>query len=341
MINKFILLISCLQFTLAFSQVGIGTNTPHSSAVLELESTQKGFLPPRITKANRDNILNPPEGLLIFNSTVNCLEVFTGPDTKWFSLCPNTAPFATNLMISGEFSPDYDLTASYDYNDNESNPEDGTVIKWYLADNLTAPKTEIVSAQNNLTYTVQASDVGKYIFFSVIPKDNLGLEGSEVFSLGGEVVLSSVTCAPNVSAIIVSAGQGFIRIRCSDNILENRSWNGNTVSSSYSYKTSASTSPINISSWDNTSRSLKTITPSEMADLSEFSGANTGTYNTPNCHSGQINGHPITISGNGYIRIHPTTKVMECYYKYTGTFCNGAGGQFTTTHTSTTCNVSN
>lgn len=338
---KFILLLCVTQCTLALSQIGIGTKTPHSSAILEIESTQKGFLPPRLTKTERDNILNPSEGLLIYNSTADCIEVYTGIDSKWFSFCPNSAPYATNLMISGEFSPDYDLTASYQYNDDDLNPEDGSVIRWYIADNLTAPKTEIVSSQNNSTYTVQAADVGKYIFFSVIPKDNLGLEGSEVFSLGGEIVLSSVTCAPNVSAIIVSAGQGFIRIKCNENILENRSWNGNTVSSNYSYKTTASTSPINISSWNNTARSLKTITASDMANLSEFSGSNTGTYNTPNCHSGQINGHPITISGNGYIRINPTTKVMECYYRYSGTFCNGSGGQYTDTQTSTTCNVSN
>ncbi len=52
------------------AQVGIGTNTPHSSAKLEVSSTTLGFLPPRMTAAQRDAIANPAAGLIVWCS--NC-----------------------------------------------------------------------------------------------------------------------------------------------------------------------------------------------------------------------------------------------------------------------------
>ncbi|WP_426330157.1 tail fiber domain-containing protein [Pedobacter sp. R-06] len=59
-----ILFISCTCIVNA--QVGIGTTTPHASAQLEIVSTNKGFLPPRVTLANRP--ASPATGLLIFQT---------------------------------------------------------------------------------------------------------------------------------------------------------------------------------------------------------------------------------------------------------------------------------
>jgi len=54
-----------------FAQTGIGTNTPNSSAKLEVYSTDKGFLPPRValTATNAASpITNPANGLMVFNT---------------------------------------------------------------------------------------------------------------------------------------------------------------------------------------------------------------------------------------------------------------------------------
>ena len=56
--------------------VGIGTTTP--AAVLDITSTTSGFLPPRMTQAQRDAIASPPEGSTIYNLTSHKLNVFTG-----------------------------------------------------------------------------------------------------------------------------------------------------------------------------------------------------------------------------------------------------------------------
>ena len=53
--------------------VGIGTTTPHASATLEVQSTSKGLLPPRLTKTQRDAIAAPAAGLTIYNTSTNKL----------------------------------------------------------------------------------------------------------------------------------------------------------------------------------------------------------------------------------------------------------------------------
>ena len=56
----------CFLITASSAQVGIGTTQPNTSAILEIKSPDKGLLIPRLTLANRNNINNPPEGLLIY-----------------------------------------------------------------------------------------------------------------------------------------------------------------------------------------------------------------------------------------------------------------------------------
>lgn len=54
----------------ASGSVGIGTTDPTSSALLEVTSTTKGVLVPRMTKAQRDGILSPAVGLLIYQTNL-------------------------------------------------------------------------------------------------------------------------------------------------------------------------------------------------------------------------------------------------------------------------------
>jgi hypothetical protein len=61
--------------------VGIGTTSPNAAAILHLNSTTKGFLPPQMTTTQRDAISSPPEGLLIWNTTTKALNVYDG--TSW------------------------------------------------------------------------------------------------------------------------------------------------------------------------------------------------------------------------------------------------------------------
>lgn len=51
---------------------------PHSSALLELRSTARGFLIPRLTTAERNAVASPASGLLVYNTTTGELNVYNG-----------------------------------------------------------------------------------------------------------------------------------------------------------------------------------------------------------------------------------------------------------------------
>lgn len=81
------LAISCTSFLSA--QVGIGTSTPDGSAILELKSTLKGLLPSRLTTTQRNNITSPANGLLIYNTDENKLNMYSG--STWVSISTSTS----------------------------------------------------------------------------------------------------------------------------------------------------------------------------------------------------------------------------------------------------------
>ncbi len=68
-----------------FAQVGIGAdnNQPDNSAMLDVKSTSRGFLPPRMTTVQRDQIISPATGLTIYNITRFCNETYNG--SVWVS----------------------------------------------------------------------------------------------------------------------------------------------------------------------------------------------------------------------------------------------------------------
>ncbi len=61
--------------------LGIGVSSPATAAALDVTSTSKGFLPPRLTTAQRNAIASPPAGLMIYNTTDKMLNFYNG--TAW------------------------------------------------------------------------------------------------------------------------------------------------------------------------------------------------------------------------------------------------------------------
>lgn len=78
--NKLSLLFAALLFNgMAQAQnVGIGTTTPAASAQLDVSSTTKGLLPPRMTSVQRDAIPSPVAGLQIWCVDCKQLQVYDG-----------------------------------------------------------------------------------------------------------------------------------------------------------------------------------------------------------------------------------------------------------------------
>ena len=80
------LALSVVLIALNFStlaQVGIGTSTPDESAALDVESTTKGILFPRMTKVQRGDISNPVAGLTVYCTDCGDGELQTYNGSSW------------------------------------------------------------------------------------------------------------------------------------------------------------------------------------------------------------------------------------------------------------------
>lgn len=103
---------------LSKGQVGIGTATPNTSANLHVAPTNKtsqykGTLLGTMSTANRDSISQPATGLMIYNTTDNCLQVNNGTPSapNWQCLGDQNPTFGN--MIFGRYQPIYPgITAS-------------------------------------------------------------------------------------------------------------------------------------------------------------------------------------------------------------------------------------
>lgn len=144
--------------------VGIGTSTPKSSALLDLTSTTQGFLPPRMTQIQLSSIVSPEEGLVVYCTNCNPkgLKVYYG--SGWASsgsevyipLVEAKADFTSTLIGSV-------LTAHKVYTENGAGSEVSSTYKWYRANNKNGTGKTEISGETASNYTITASDVDKWI----------------------------------------------------------------------------------------------------------------------------------------------------------------------------------
>ncbi|MFC6226061.1 tail fiber domain-containing protein [Hymenobacter artigasi] len=92
------------QFAARAQSVGINNATPDAAAVLDVTSTTKGLLPPRMSQAQRDAIgpAAAAAGLLIYNTNTKTLNSWDG--TKWTEVLSSGAGQATVPAATTTFS---------------------------------------------------------------------------------------------------------------------------------------------------------------------------------------------------------------------------------------------
>ena len=84
------------------AQVGIGlTGEIDPNAVLELKSTNKGLILPRLTKDQRDAISNPTVSMLIWNTSEKCFNFYKNKTEEWLSLCGDNGLAKLNIINCG------------------------------------------------------------------------------------------------------------------------------------------------------------------------------------------------------------------------------------------------
>ncbi len=112
--KKNLIIVGLFLTSQMFAQTGIGTTAPNASAKLEIASTDKGLLIPRMTSAQRGLISLPANGLLVYqtdgvigfyvNSGTSASPSWLRINTDW-TKSGNDISFTTgNISLSGNLA---------------------------------------------------------------------------------------------------------------------------------------------------------------------------------------------------------------------------------------------
>ncbi len=116
--KKFTLLLVAITMIASYSltaqvAVNIDGSSPDSSAMVDIKSSTKGFLPPRMTETEIGNIASPANGLMVFNTTDNKVYVFVSPDYEWKEVNYGTGTIAGPFVNCGDILTDTRDSKSY------------------------------------------------------------------------------------------------------------------------------------------------------------------------------------------------------------------------------------
>ena len=130
--KKIISLIICLLIQFSYGQVGIHKENQHSiNAVLHMEAPAniaKGIMLPKYTTAQRDQLsmvngviklTAEDDGLLIYNTTEKCFNMWHSDVAEWKSLCSDTnatiSVDCANITVTGEYKQVVELNGTTNY----------------------------------------------------------------------------------------------------------------------------------------------------------------------------------------------------------------------------------
>ena len=98
--KQFFTLLAAVLFTVTtYAQVGIGTTTPDASAALDITSTTKGLLIPRMTETQRDAISSPSTGLMIYQ-TDGTVGFYYYNGSSWVEVAATSKTYSVNTFYA-------------------------------------------------------------------------------------------------------------------------------------------------------------------------------------------------------------------------------------------------
>ena len=151
-----------------YAQVGIGTTTPDASSALDITSTTKGLLIPRMTETQRDAISSPATGLMIYQ-TDGTAGFYYYNGSSWSEVAATSKTYSVNTFYAElggyviQISPngkhglvvamqDQGISTWYEANDLLSNPSNHDADGKEFSDWRLPTKREL-----NLMYVVYSN----------------------------------------------------------------------------------------------------------------------------------------------------------------------------------------
>ena len=187
----FTFLVAVLLTATTYAQVGIGTTTPDASSALDITSTTKGLLIPRMTNAQRQAISNPAAGLQVFVTDFDGGRFMFYDGTEWGTLS-FTEKRTDAPTIGTAVAADAQAIVSF----TAPSSDGGSVITSYTATSSPEGITGTLSQAGSGSITVTGLTNGTAYTFTVTATNAIGTSTASAPS-------GSVTPGP-----IVSNGSG-------------------------------------------------------------------------------------------------------------------------------------
>ena len=162
-------------------------NITHASALLDIQSTSRGVLFPRMTTTQRNAIASPATGLIVYDTTGNTLDVYNG--TQWLDVLASdfiTIDNTNNRLGINTASPTYDLHVT------------GTGAVTGSLDLATAGSTRVTIGNQSDTAYKLSVDGDLRVYGNIRTAQPTGGTGVGVWRLGstatGTFTLDTTTC---------------------------------------------------------------------------------------------------------------------------------------------------
>lgn len=184
-LKQFFTLLAAVIFTATtYAQVGIGTTTPATSAALDITSTTKGLLIPRMTNAQRQAISSPVAGLMVFVTDFDGGSFMFYDGTKWGTLSftktiPDAPTIGTAVAAYAQATVSFTAPSS----------DGGSAITSYTATSSPGGITGTLSQTGSGSITVTGLTNGTAYTFTVTATNAIGTSTASAPS-------GSVTPAP-------------------------------------------------------------------------------------------------------------------------------------------------
>lgn len=126
----FTFLAAVLLAVTTYAQVGIGTTTPNASAALDITSTTRGFLPPRLTNDQINAITNLTEGLMVYCTDCTTKGLYVYNASFWQSVSYPDKLLGVVTSTTGKIWMDRNLGASRVATSSTDSEAYGDLYQW-------------------------------------------------------------------------------------------------------------------------------------------------------------------------------------------------------------------
>jgi hypothetical protein len=165
--------------------VGVGTNSPHSSAILDVQSINKGVSFPSMTTAQRKAIPNPKTGLLVYDLDKNTVYMFDGGQWVAFlftasdAIIPPLTRVASDREVGDQFGYSVAINGNYAVvgapSDNVgANTNQGCAYIFFRTGSVWTEQAKLLAsdgaANDNFGYSVSIN--GNYVVIGSILDDS-------------------------------------------------------------------------------------------------------------------------------------------------------------------------